>query len=141
MFKQKSLAGTTVSTKEIEIEKSKVGWFYETSYLMENQHVVCNTVRHSALISLGDIDKVYELMGVKPHNVLLSKESITSIEPLVPGDKVAIHTQIHDLYEQQASSSPMGFLTIHITGHKNGALAFHAERVLAIRGGFPRSKS
>ena len=44
-----------------------------------------------------------------------------------------------DLYEQQVGGNPMGFVTIDVVGTaKKGEVRFEAQRVLAIRGGFPR---
>lgn len=98
---------------------------------------------HVGAGALGDYDSVVNLLELKPKQVLHSKESVSVYEPLCAGDEVRVTTQIKDLYEQQVGGNPMGFAIIEVVGTltggaKKGNRAFEAQRVLAIRGGFPR---
>ena len=94
---------------------------------------------HSAAASLGDFGYVLALLELKPKQVLHSKEYVAVFAPVCAGDDLTITTTLRDLYEQQVGGNPMGFVTIDVCGFaKKGEIRFEAQRVLAIRGGFPR---
>ncbi len=94
---------------------------------------------HSAAASLGDFAHVLQLLELKPKQVLHSKEYVSVFAPLCAGDELHVTTTLRDLYEQQVGGNPMGFVTIDVVGAtKKGEIRFEAQRVLAIRGGFPR---
>jgi hypothetical protein len=94
---------------------------------------------HNAAASLGDFASVLTLLELKPKQVLHSREYVSVFGPLCAGDELVITTTLRDLYEQQVSGNPMGFVTIDVVGvTKKGEVRFEAQRVLAIRGGFPR---
>jgi hypothetical protein len=94
---------------------------------------------HGAAASLGDFAHILGLLELKPKQVLHSKEFVQIFHPLCAGDDVVVTTTLRDLYEQQVGGNPMGFVTIDVVGAtKKGEVRFEAQRVLAIRGGFPR---
>ena len=94
---------------------------------------------HSAAASLGDFGYVLALLELKPKQVLHSKDYVAVFAPVCAGDDLTITTTLRDLYEQQVGGNPMGFVTIDVCGFaKKGEIRFEAQRVLAIRGGFPR---
>lgn len=94
---------------------------------------------HSAAASLGDYATILTLLELKPKQVLHSKEHVQVFVPVCAGDELTVTTVLRDLYEQQVGGNPMGFVTIDVVGAaKKGDVRFEAQRVLAIRGGFPR---
>jgi hypothetical protein len=94
---------------------------------------------HGAAASLGDFAHLLSLLELKPKQVLHSREFVQVFQPLCVGDEVVVTTTLRDLYEQQVGGNPMGFVTIDVVGAtKKGDVRFEAQRVLAIRGGFPR---
>jgi acyl dehydratase len=93
----------------------------------------------SAAAALGDFSQLLGLLELKPKQVLHSKEHVQVFVPVCAGDELTITTTLRDLYEQQVGGNPMGFVTIDVVGAaKKGDIRFEAQRVLAIRGGFPR---
>jgi acyl dehydratase len=93
----------------------------------------------SAAGSLGDFAYFLTLLELRPKQVLHSKELVQVFMPVCAGDELTITSTLRDLYEQQVGGNPMGFVTIDVTGTaKKGDVRFEAQRVLAIRGGFPR---
>lgn len=93
----------------------------------------------AAAATLGDFPHFIELLELKPKQVLHSKEYVACFTPLCAGDEVVVTTTLRDLYEQQVGGNPMGFVTLDVVGTtKKGDVRFEAQRVLAIRGGFPR---
>jgi hypothetical protein len=94
---------------------------------------------HVAAGTLGDYQSVIELLELKPKQVLHSKDTVTVYEPICVGNEMTVTTRVKDLYEQQVGGNPMGFAIIEVIGTgKRSARVFEAERVLAVRGGFPR---
>ena len=91
--------------------------------------------------SLGDYQSVISLLELKPKQVLHSGETISVFEPLCVGDTLIITTRLREIYEQQVAGNPMGFATIDVIGasaDKKSRVQFEAQRVIAVRGGFPR---
>ena len=93
---------------------------------------------HAGVSSLGSYDEVIQLLELKPKQVLHSKEVVTVLEPLCVGDEVTVTTTVGDLYEQQVGGNPMGFVAIDVVGKSGRNVIFEAQRVIAVRGGFPR---
>jgi acyl dehydratase len=95
---------------------------------------------HGAGATLGDFQKIVDLLELKPKQVLHSREMVAVFQPVCVGDELSITTTLRELYEQQVGGNPMGFVTIDVvgTGKKDNQVRFEAQRVLAIRGGFPR---
>jgi acyl dehydratase len=92
----------------------------------------------SAAAALGDFSQLLGLLELKPKQVLHSREQVQVFVPVCVGDELTVTTTL-DLYEQQVGGNPMGFVTIDVVGAaKKGDIRFEAQRVLAIRGGFPR---
>ncbi len=93
----------------------------------------------AAAASLGDFSQLLGLLELKPKQVLHSREHVQVFVPVCAGDELTITTTLRDLYEQQVGGNPMGFVTIDVVGAvKKGDVRFEAQRILAIRGGFPR---
>ena len=95
---------------------------------------------HGAGATFGDFQKIVDLLELKPKQVLHSREMVAVFQPVCVGDELSITTTLRELYEQQVGGNPMGFVTIDVvgTGKKDNQVRFEAQRVLAIRGGFPR---
>ena len=94
---------------------------------------------HVAAGTLGDYQSVVDLLELKPKQVLHSKDTVSVYEPICVGNEMTVTTHVKDLYEQQVGGNPMGFAIIEVIGEgKRSARVFEAERVLAVRGGFPR---
>ena len=93
--------------------------------------------------AMYDLDLVQEteLLELRPKQVLHSGETISVFSPLCVGQEVTVTTSLRELYEQQVGGNPMGFATIDVVGTEAGKkknVVFEAQRVIAIRGGFPR---
>ena len=88
--------------------------------------------------TLMDTPKIYGLLGLNINNVLLSRESIISHQPIYAGQSLNIKTVLENAYEKQATINPIGFLVLNILGQYKNELIFCCERVLAVRGGFSR---
>ena len=86
------------------------------------------------------MDSIYKKLDLDIKNVLLSRESVITHNPLRIGDSVTVRTFLSDAYEQQASSNPIGFIVLESIGYLDSDLAFYCERVMAIRGGFKRGR-
>jgi hypothetical protein len=65
---------------------------------------------------------------------------VATFGPVCVGDELTITTTLRDVYEQQASGNPMGFVVIDVvgTGKKHDDVRFEAQRTLVVRGGLPR---
>lgn len=95
---------------------------------------------HTAAATLGDYQHLVELLELKPKQVLHAQEHVSIFTPVCVGDELTITTTLRDVYEQQASGNPMGFVVIDVvgTGKKADDVRFEAQRTLVIRGGLPR---
>ena len=95
---------------------------------------------HSAAGSLGDFAPLTDLLELKPKQVLHAQEHVSIFQPVCVGDELTITTTLRDVYEQQASGNPMGFVVIDVvgTGKKSDDVRFEAQRTLVVRGGLPR---
>jgi hypothetical protein len=94
---------------------------------------------HVAAGSLGDLEAVVELLELRPKQVLHSEETSTVFAPLCIGEELTVVTRIREVYEQQVGGNPIGFCTVDIVGtNKKRAVMFEAQRIIAVRGGFPR---
>ncbi len=95
---------------------------------------------HTAAATLGDYQHVVDLLELKPKQVLHAQEHVSIYSPVCVGDELTITTTLRDVYEQQASGNPMGFVVIDVvgTGKKADDVRFEAQRTLVVRGGLPR---
>lgn len=93
----------------------------------------------TALIALGDYQAVYERLHLQPHQILQSQASIELIEDISVNAQIEITTIITDLYEQQATHAPLGFVVVDVFGKRKRKLLFRVTRTTAVRGGFSRS--
>ena len=95
---------------------------------------------HTAAATLGDYQHVIDLLELKPKQVLHAQEHVSMFSPVCVGDELTITTTLRDVYEQQASGNPMGFVVIDVvgTGKKADDVRFEAQRTLVVRGGLPR---
>jgi hypothetical protein len=94
----------------------------------------------TAAAALGDFQNLIELLELKPKQVLHAQEFVQCFQPICVGDELIVTTSLRDVYEQQASGNPMGFVVIDVvgTGKKADDVRFEAQRTLAVRGGLPR---
>jgi hypothetical protein len=90
--------------------------------------------------ALGDYQFIADLLELKPKQVLHAQEHISLFAPVCVGDELTITTTLRDVYEQQASGNPMGFVVIDVVaaGKKADDVRFEAQRTLVVRGGLPR---
>jgi hypothetical protein len=149
-MKQRAHIGKTVADKNIVIEAGLVGRFVDALELADPlstdeaaaKAAGLNNVMlpHVGAGSLGEYDAVMDLLELKPKQVLHSRETIAVHQPLCVGDEMVVTTTVRDLYEQQGGGgNPMGFVVIDVIGTtKKNLIAFEVQRVLAVRGGFPR---
>ena len=95
---------------------------------------------HTAAATLGDYQHLIDLLELKPKQVLHAQEHVSIFQPVCVGDELTITTTLRDVYEQQASGNPMGFVVIDVvgTGKKADDVRFEAQRTLVVRGGLPR---
>ena len=95
---------------------------------------------HTAAATLGDYQHLIDLLELKPKQVLHAQEHVSMFSPVCVGDELTITTTLRDVYEQQASGNPMGFVVIDVvgTGKKADDVRFEAQRTLVVRGGLPR---
>jgi len=149
-MKHKAHVGTTTSTKTIVIEQGLVARFVDaldvSDPLSRDEAAAAAAglpglvLPYNAAATLGDYQSVIDLLELKPKQVLHSKETVAVFVPMCVGDELVVSTTLRDIYEQQVGGNPMGFVTIEVvgSGKKSGDVRFEAQRVLAIRGGFPR---
>jgi hypothetical protein len=147
-MKHKAHLGATTQ-KSVVIEQGLVQRFVDALELQDPLSKDVDAARaaglsglllpHSATASLGDFAQLLALLELKPKQVLHSREHVQVFQPVCVGDELNVTTTLRDLYEQQVGGNPMGFVTIDVVGAaKKGDVRFEAQRVLAIRGGFPR---
>lgn len=137
MLKQKALIGTLIDSTNLTVQEDLVDRF--RSALFERNEGTKHCLPVQALPTFGAHDKAYKILGVKPKNVLHSRDILSLIQTPSVGDEIEILTFISDLYEQHASETPMGFAVIETVGRKKSNFLFACSRTIAIRGGFPRS--
>lgn len=149
-MKQRAHIGKTIREKDIVIEAGLVERFVDALEITDPlatdpaaaKEAGLNNVMlpHVGAGSLGDYDGVMEVLELKPKQVLHSRETIAVHQPLCVGDEITVTTTVRDLYEQQGGGgNPMGFVVIDVVGTtKKNLIAFEVQRVLAVRGGFPR---
>jgi hypothetical protein len=149
MIKQKSLIGTELSCTIRTIEASQLirlshAFYQPNAFLFSKDEKSLDPYAHMPVFLLGNLislPKIYKALGLNINNILLSRESVISHLPIRAGDSLTIRTFLKDAYEQQASSSPIGFVILESIGEKASDLAFYSERVIAVRGGFSRGHS
>lgn len=148
-MKQRAQIGKTVAEEDLIIERGLVQRFVDALEISDPLSTDEGAAKaagltglmlpHVAAGSLGNFQAAIDLLELKPKQVLHSKESILVFQPLCVGDEVKVKTRIRDIYEQQVSGNPMGFVTIEVLGTgKRNTVLFQSQRVLAVRGGFPR---
>lgn len=143
MIKQKSLIGTELDTLIQTIEwrmlknlKRSLGKnTSETQFEGSAKHEIFPSFLLGQLINMPRIHKALHLSIPQ---VLLSRESIIAHRPVKVGDTLRIKTFLKDVYEQQATSNPIGFVILDSIGTIDENIAFYCERILAVRGGFTR---
>jgi len=150
MIRQKSLIGTEIDCTFRTIEESQLTRLHHaihqsSSFFSAKPDASSKdeTFHHLPAFLLGNLinlPKVYKALGLNINNILLSRESVTHHRPLKSGSSVTIRTFLKDAYEQQASSNPIGFIVLDSIGHLDMEVAFHCERVIAVRGGFQRGR-
>jgi acyl dehydratase len=148
-MKQKQHIGATTAERMLVIERGLVERFVDALDLSDPLSTDEDAAKEAGLRglmlpnvaagSLGNFQSAVELLELRPKQVLHSKESVVVLEPICVGDELRLTTRIRDLYEQQVSGNPMGFVNIECLGcNAKGDVVFESQRVLAVRGGFPR---
>jgi len=148
-MKQKEHIGKVTSKKTVTIEESMIQQFVDALGIedpLSTDPAAAKAANlsglllpHAATSNLGEYDSVISLLELKPKQVLHSKQRISVFRPICSGDTLHVTTVLGDLYEQQVSGNPMGFAIINVTGTTpKDAVAFESQRVVAVRGGFPR---
>lgn len=148
-MKQKQYIGATTAERTLVIEHGLVQRFVDALEIadpLSTDEEAAKAAGMPGLMlpqvaagSLADFQSAVDLLELKPKQVLHSKESMALFQPLCVGDEIRLTTVIRDLYEQQVSGNPMGFVTIECVGtNKKNQVVFESQRVLAVRGGFPR---
>lgn len=93
----------------------------------------------SALVALGDYQLVYDQLQIQPNQILHSQVSVELAGDVYVQDELEISTVISDIYEQNATHAPLGFVVVSVIGKKKRKYLFQVTRTTAIRGGFHRS--
>jgi len=137
MIKQYLLVGSQIDKKHVHITREYLkrvqnaldGW----------QTIVENEVLPKFFLgSLGEHQKVYDSLEIRPRQQLHCRESIVVCNEVKLGDLIEVETILADIYEQQASHNPLGFVVTDVWGRKNKTVVFHCERITTVRGGFSR---
>src|SRR5688572_3991275 len=148
-MKHKAHLGAS-TTKTIVVERGLVQRFVEaleiTDPICTDQKAADNAglpglmLPHTAAGALGDYQFIVDLLELKPKQVLHAQEHLSLFAPLCVGDELSVTTTLRDVYEQQASGNPMGFVVIDVVGagKKADDVRFEAQRTLVVRGGLPR---
>jgi hypothetical protein len=147
-MKHKAHLGTSTQ-KTVVVERGLVQRFVEA--LEVSDHMATDKkaadaasrdllLPHTAAATLGDYQHLIDLLELKPKQVLHAQEYVSIFTPVKVGDELTITTTLRDVYEQQASGNPMGFVVIDVvgTGKKADDVRFEAQRTLVVRGGLPR---
>jgi hypothetical protein len=147
-MRQKAHIGTIANKRTVVIENGMVERFVKALDIEDPLSTDANAAKkagfsglllpHAGVSSLGSYAEVVQLLELRPKQVLHSKEVVTVLQPLCVGDAVDVTTKVGDLYEQQVGGNPMGFVTIEVTGKTGRQVLFEAQRIIAVRGGFPR---
>jgi hypothetical protein len=150
MIRQKSLIGMELDCTYRTIEASQISQIHRVFYqsnsfsplktLDTNKYEPYHHIPPFLLGNLVSLPVVYRALGLNINNVLLSRESIISHRVLSVGNSITIRTFLKNAYEQQASSSPIGFIILESIGCLEKDLVFYCERVIAVRGGFQRGR-
>ena len=137
MLKQKSLVGQIVSRRKVYITDDLLKRITNT---IDGWHHLDQkeSVSSFFLGSFGEHQKAYERLNIKPNRQLHSRESLFICEPVKPGDVIDVETFLQDLYEQNGSSIPLGFVVTDVWGKREDSIIFHNQRIVAVRGGFER---
>jgi hypothetical protein len=142
MIKQKTLIGTEIDNTSKLIERGMINNL-NRSLGKDVDKITTSSVNAEYLPAflLGHVinmHQVYKILSLGVNQVLLSRESVTAHKPIKIGDVVKVRTFLQDVYEQQATSNPIGFVILNSVGTINDDTAFYCERILAVRGGFNR---
>ena len=148
-MKQKAHIGKVTSRKSIRIEESMIHRYVDALGIEDELSTKLEAAKeanlpgllmpHTAIANLGEYESVISLLELKPKQVLHSKQHVSVFHPICSGDTLTVTTTLRDLYEQQVGGNPMGFAIINVIGTTpKDAVAFESQRVLAVRGGFPR---
>ena len=148
-MKHRAHLGTS-TTKSIVVERGLVQRFVEALEVTDPMSLDPKAadaaglaglmLPHTAVATLGDYQHLVDLLELKPKQVLHAQEHVAMFSPVCVGDELTITTTLRDVYEQQASGNPMGFVVIDVvgTGKKADDVRFEAQRTLVVRGGLPR---
>ena len=120
MLKQKAHIGTLVDSSKILIQEDLIDRFSTAFY--DRKEGDLHALPLQALSTFGAHDKAYKLLGIKPKNVLHSREVLNLIQAPKLGDEIEVLTFISDIYEQYASETPMGFVVIETVGRKKSKI-------------------
>lgn len=149
MVKQSALIGMELDNRTHTIESNLLRLMNQALFrpdcFLDNKtketHVEdYGTYPNFLLGSLINLPQIYRALSLNIKNVLVSRESAISHRRLNLGDSVCVRTYLKDIYEQQATSNPIGFVMLESFGEVKTDLAFYAERVLLVRGGFTRGR-
>ncbi len=137
MLKQTSLVGQVIGHRTIHVTDDMLR---RLKNALDGWHQVDKKTAISSFFlgSLGDHQKAYERLKIKPNRQLHSRESLFVCDPIKPGDVIEVETVLGDLYEQHGSSIPIGFVVTDVWGKKANSVIFHSQRIMAVRGGFER---
>jgi hypothetical protein len=152
MIKQKSLIGTRLDRQLVALEKSHFNHLASALQLKDisipslpnkksPQQLEQSLLPKFMMGTFVNYQIIFRKLELEAKNILLSRESITSLDSLLCGDEIELLTNLKDIYEQKASNNPIGFVVLETVGKKNNSPAFFCERVIAVRGGFLRRQA
>ncbi|MCA9509004.1 MAG: hypothetical protein KC505_11335 [Myxococcales bacterium] len=141
MSKIISLIGNELDSSTRLVEFSQLKNSYISSDFDPQLYESNNILPSFVYGNLVDTETIYKNLNINNKNILLSRESLLIGHFLSVGDTVKLRTFLKDAYEQQATSNPIGFIILETIASIKQEIAFYAERVLAIRGGFNRGRA
>jgi hypothetical protein len=124
MIKQYLLVGSQIDKKEVHITRE---YLKRVQNALEGWQMTDDndSLPKFFLGTLGEHQKVYEKLDIKPTKQLHCRETIVTCRSVKLGDLIEIETVIADIYEQQASHNPLGFIVTDVWGRKNKSVLFH----------------
>lgn len=146
---QKATGSKVVSKRTVEVEQGDVRRYAEAIFAQEAIHVDVNAAKKAGFTglvapptfcaTLGDHTAILGDMELNPRSILHSEQELVEYETVCSGEALNITTTLVDSYEKTSGSTATGFVIVEDVGtNQKGKKVFHARRVFAIRGGFPR---
>ncbi|MBI5498052.1 MAG: MaoC family dehydratase N-terminal domain-containing protein [Deltaproteobacteria bacterium] len=138
-----------VSKRVVEVEQGDIRRYADAIYAgmpIHHDLAAAKKAGYPGLVApptftatLGDHAAVLGEMELNPRTILHSEQELLEYEAVCSGDVLNVTTTLVESYEKTGGSTNTGFVIVEDVGtNQKGKKVFHARRVFAIRGGFPR---